>query len=211
MASVADATSVADVNVEQTAHSAPVQEAAQATGEAEATDNVVTAAQPPRFTGTPRTMVAGVAMLLSSVMAFTMGLTDVFFAEATAWTFAIWGGLLIYAGMLDIFRVYEVTGDALIIKDDLRPWDRLKIWDWKRINRLDIKVKKNNAKPTDMEMQVYFNPPGEIAQEREDRIYDAELARLIIEHAGLKPAGRGNPTDLTKVPAGSKETFTWNK
>lgn len=192
--------------------------AEEATGATEtqdvAVDQVEESAEPaaaPSFTGTPRNMVSGIAMLVASVMAFTMGLTDVFFAEATAWTLGIWGALLIYAGMLDNFRVFEVQEDALIIKDDFRPWGRLKIWDWERLNRLDIVVKKPNAMAKDIEMQVYYNPEGELANEREDRIFDAELAQLVIERAGLNPAERSNPGDLTNIPNAEKQTFIWRK
>jgi hypothetical protein len=169
-----------------------------------------TTSKPIRFTGTPRNMVSGIAMLVASIMAFTMGMTDVFFAEATAWTLGIWGALLVYAGMLDNFRVFEITDDALVIKDDYRPWGRLKIWDWERLNRVDVVVKKRGAQPKDIEMQIYYNPEGELAMEREDRIYDAELARLIIERAGLNPAERTNP-DLEDIPTEEKQMFSWNK
>jgi hypothetical protein len=164
-----------------------------------------------RFGGTSRNMVAGVSMLIASVMAFTMGMTDVFFAEATAWTLGIWGALLIYAGMLDIYRVFEITDNALVIKDNYRPWGRLKVWDWERLNRLDVVVKKPSAQAKDVEMQIFYNPEGELAMEREDRVFDAELARLVIERAGLRPAGRENPSDLTQLPVAQKQAFTWNK
>ena len=204
MANVADATATAPAAAE-------LENATPSGASAETTPAAASAAATTRFPGTPRNMVAGIAMLLASVMAFTMGMTQVFFAEATAWTFAIWGGLLIYAGMLDIFRVYEITDDALLIQDDFRPWGRMKVWDWNRLNRLDLLVKKNEAQAKDVEMQVYYYPEGELAQEREDRVFDAALAQLIIEKAGLKPSGKDNPTDLTAVPLHEKQTYTWSK
>lgn len=217
MASVADATVPAtSAPADAVTDAAAVENQESETGTAEesvAEESVAEASQadaPIQFEGTPRNMVAGIAMLLASVMAFTMGMTDVFFAEATAWTFAIWGGLLIYAGVLDIFRVFEVTEGALVIKDDFRPWGRRKEWDWERLNRVDVLVKKRYAQLKDVEMQIYYNPEGELAQEREDRIFDAELARQIIERAELKPSG-GNPEDLTSIPLEEKQTFTWNK
>ncbi|MEX1019372.1 MAG: hypothetical protein WDZ49_06920 [Litorilinea sp.] len=205
MANVADATATAPAAAKLDA--AKLDNATPAGASAE----TAPAAATKRFPGTPRNMVAGIAMLLASVMAFTMGMTEVFFAEATAWIFGIWGGLLIYAGMLDIFRVYEITDDALLIQDDFRPWGRLKVWDWERLNRLDLLVKKNNAQAKDVEMQVYYYPQGELAQEREDRVFDAALAQLIIEKAGLKPSGNANPADLTAVPLDQKQTYIWSK
>jgi hypothetical protein len=161
------------------------------------------------FRGSERNLVPGMGMLFAAVLAFSMGMTDVFFAEATAWTFAIWGALLIYMGLLDATQSYEVTDDALIILNPARPWGARKEWHWGNIRRMDIVVKRPDERTKDVMLQVYFQEEGEAAIEREDRTYDPELARLIIERAGLRPADRGNPTDLTKLPAG-KATYTWN-
>jgi len=213
MANVADATMTTPAESAESAVDATTEsqtESQTASQSEQAAEAETSASQTIRFAGTQRNMVSGIAMLFASIMAFTMGMTDVYFAEATAWTFAIWGGLLIYAGVLDLFRVYEVTEEALVIKDDWRPWNRLKVWDWERLNRVDILVKKNNAQPKDLELQVYYNPEGELAMEREDRIYDAELARLIIERAGLSPSDRNNPSDLTQIPLAEKNTYTWS-
>lgn len=162
------------------------------------------------FTGTQRNMAAAFAMFITAAMAFSMNLTDVFFAEAVAWTFVIWGLLLLYGNLLDQYQTYELTDEALIIKNPLRPWSATKVWDWAHIHRLDVVVKRAEAELADAMLQVYFTPQGEIVIEREDRAYDPELARLIIERAGLKSTDPSNPTDLTHLPPG-KATYIWNE
>jgi hypothetical protein len=162
------------------------------------------------FTGTQRNLALGVAMFAAAVLAFSMKLTDVFFAEATAWTFAIWGALFIYIGLMDIYQTYEVTDEGLVIRNPMRPWAATKLFDWAHLHRLDIVVKRVDAAYEDAEIQVYYTPEGEIAIEREDRAYDPELARLIIDRANLLPTNPDNPTDLTKLPKG-KATHIWNK
>ncbi len=162
------------------------------------------------FQGTQRNMVVGIAMLSASALAFSMNLTHVFFASAMAWTFAIWGGLLLYSNLLDYYERYSVTDAGLVIKNPLRPWGAVKTWDWAHLNRVDILVKRAEADVEDAVMQVYYTPEGEIVIEREDRAFDPELVRLIIERAGLKPTDPGNPKDLTQLPPG-KKMYAWNK
>lgn len=162
------------------------------------------------FTGTQRNLALGVAMFAAAVLAFSMKLTDVFFAEAVAWTFAIWGALFIYIGLMDIYQTYEVTDEGLVIRNPLRPWAATKLFDWPHLHRLDVVVKRVDAAYEDAEIQVYFTPEGEITIEREDRAYDPELARLIIERAKLLPTDPSNPTNLTRLPKG-KATYIWNK
>lgn len=162
------------------------------------------------FHDTPGNLVPGVALLFAGVMAFSMGMTDVFFAEAIAWTFAIWGVLLIYAGVVDAYETYTVTEDALLINNPVRFWDSSKTWHWGNIHRMDIVVKRPEAKPSDVEMQIYFTPTGELNIEREDRRYDPALAQLVIDRAVLKPADKGNPQDLHNLPKG-KATYIWNR
>lgn len=162
------------------------------------------------FEGTPRTLVVGLAMLATGALAFSMDLTHVFFAEAMAWTFVLWGALFLYGNLLDIYQTYEVTDEALIIKNPLRPWGATKVWDWAHLHRMDVVVKRAEAELDDAVMQIYYTPEGEIVIEREDRAYNPELARLIIERAGLKPTAPENPKDLAQLPAG-KRTYFWNK
>jgi hypothetical protein len=161
------------------------------------------------FTGSSNNLVPGVGLLFAGILAFTMNMTDVFFAEAISWTFAIWGLLMIYAGLVDINETYEVTDDALIIRNVMRPWAPRKTFDWGRVTRMDVVVKRNEAREEDVVMQVYYQPQGEIAQERRDRTYNPTLAAAVIEHAALNPADKNTPKDVTRIPRGQKATFTW--
>lgn len=162
------------------------------------------------FHDTAGNLVPGAALLFAGVMAFSMGMTDVFFAEAIAWTFAAWGALLIYAGVLDAYETYTVTEDALLIRNPLRFWDSSKTWHWGNIHRMDIVVNRPEAQPRDVEMRIYFTPTGELNIEREDRQYDPLLAQLILDRAVLKPAEKGNPQNLHSLPKG-KAIYVWNR
>ena len=161
------------------------------------------------YTGSPNNLVPGVALVFGGVLAFGMNMTDVYFAEAIAWTFVIWGALLIYVGLIELNETYEVTDDALIVRNPMRPWAPKKTFDWARVNRLDIVVKRAEGEDDDLEMQVYYQPEGELANERRDRIYTPALAAEIIEHASLNPADKNTPKDVTRIPRNTKATFTW--
>lgn len=162
------------------------------------------------FEGTQRNMVVSIAMLTTAALAFSMDLTHVFFARAMAWTFVLWGALLLYSNLLDLYETYTVTDEALIIKNPLRPWGATKVWDWAHVNRVDVLVKRAEAELADAVSQIYYTPEGEITIEREDRVYDPELVRLVIERAKLKPTNPANPKDLTHLPEG-KKTYVWNQ
>ena len=161
------------------------------------------------YTGSSSNLVPGAALLIAGILAFTMNMTDVFFAEAIAWTFAIWGLLMIYSGLVDINETYIVTDDALIIRNAMRPWAPQKTFDWGRVTRMDVVVKRSEGSPEDVVMQVYYQPEGELALERRDRTYDPNLAALINERAGLNAADKATPRDVTRVTPKSKGTFTW--
>ena len=92
--------------------------------------------------------VPGIAMLFAGLMAFTMGMTDVFFARAFAWIFAAWGALFIFYGLLDLNNTYEVTDSALIIRNPMKIWSPRRVWDWERLVRVDVVVKRRNAART---------------------------------------------------------------
>lgn len=173
-------------------------------------EEVTTPTQTPMiYTGSSNNMVPGAALLFAGIMAFSMGMTDVFFAEATAWTFAIWGALLIYLGMLEVNETYEVTDEALIVRNVMRPWAPRKTFDWARVTRLDVVVNRAEGRADDVTMHVYYQPEGELANERRDRVYNAALAAAVIEHAGLSPADKNTPKDVTRIPRKEKATFTW--
>lgn len=162
------------------------------------------------FHGSQRNMAVGVAMILAGALAFTMGLTDVFFAEAMAWTFVIWGALFLFSDLLDVLKTWAVGPDALEIRSPGRWWSRNKVWGWDEISRLDVIVKRAEAKIQDVEMQVYHTATGDTALEREDRTYSPHLAQLIVERSKLKAAGKDNPANFEELPQG-KASYVWNK
>lgn len=162
------------------------------------------------FTGTHRNMAVGVAMFVTGTLAFSMDLTHTFFAEATAWTFVLWGLLFIYGSLLDVYQSYEVSEDALVIRNPIRFLLPTKVWAWENLQRVDLVVRRTDAEYQDTTLKVYYQEPGELTIEREDRVYDPELARLIIERAGLQPVDKKNPSDLTQLPK-AKATYIWNK
>ena len=162
------------------------------------------------FTGAHRNMAVGVAMLATGLLAFPMDLTHVFFARAVAWTFILWGLLFIYGSLLDVYQSYEVTDDALIISNPVRFLLPTKVWQWANVQRLDVTIRRNDAEYQDATIKVYYQQPGELTIEREDRVYDPELARLIIERAELLPVDKKNPTNFTELPK-VKATYIWNK
>jgi hypothetical protein len=164
-----------------------------------------------RFSGSPRNLVPGMALLLAAGLAFSMNMTDVFFARAIAWTFAIWGLMLVYSGLLDLNETYTVTDEGLEIKNVMTPWDYRKMWEWAYINRLDIKVKRAGGTAQDRVLSVYYMRPPELSIYREDRVFDPELARLVIENAGLRSAGADNPGDIAAIATDRKATYTWTR
>jgi hypothetical protein len=121
----------------------------------------------------------------------------------------IWGALFIYLGLLEINETYEVTDDALIVHNALRPLTPRKTFDWGGVNRLDVVVKRAEGKDDDLTMHVYYQREGELAIERRDRVYNPALAAAIVERAALNPADKKTPKDVTRIPRSEKATFTW--
>ena len=70
-------------------------------------------------------------------------------------------------------------------------------------------VKRADAEYQDAIIQIHYQEPGEIVIEREDRAYDPELARLVIERAGLSPAAGNDLGNLTELPQ-AKTTYSWS-
>ena len=162
------------------------------------------------FTGasTNSNIALGVALTAAAGAAFMMGMTDVFFAEATAWTFVIWGILFLLVGLADVAQTYVVREDGLEIKNAVRLWDRDKYWLWDNIYQLDVAVNRPDGRLEDAVLKVHHQAPGATALEREDRAYNPELAGLIIEHANLSPSGDVIVEDLTALPKG-KVVYVW--
>jgi hypothetical protein len=162
------------------------------------------------FHGRPKNMAVGITLLLAGASAFMMGMTDVFFAEAMAWTFVIWGILFLLGDLYDWNRNWVVTDDELIIGVNTPFIDRRNHWGWENVSRMDLVVKRYEPKPQDVVMQVYYTAPGESVLAREDRALSPELARIIVERAGLKPTHANNPTSYEALPP-DKTTYIWNK
>lgn len=160
------------------------------------------------FEGSYRNFVPGIALLLAGLMAPAMGLTDVYFAGAMAWVFVLWGLFFIYVALIDVYETWQLDQEALIIDDPLRFWERRREWPWADIYQVDVVVERPDARIEDAEMRVYYTAPGSGDIEREDRDYDPELTRLIIERAGLGPTD-GAPADLAHLPQGAKATYVW--
>lgn len=163
-----------------------------------------------RFDGSARNFVPGIGLVFAGLMAPAMGLTDVYFAEAMAWVFALWGFFFIYLALVDVYEKWEVTDENLQIKDALRFWERDRVWGWSEISRMDVVVERKDRSLDEAEIRVYYTPAGEINIEREDRDFNPELARLIVEKAGLAPEA-GTPAALTDLSEGVATTYVWRK
>ena len=163
-----------------------------------------------KFSGSSRNLVPAMALIAVGLIAPVMGLTDVFFAEAMAWVFVIWGLLFLYTGLMAIYKTYEMTDDRMIIRDPYRLWNYKKEWDWANVIRMDIKVKKADARAEDAELQIYYAVPGGGEVEREDRDYDPEIALVVIEKAQLSSQS-DDIAELTHLPIGVKGVYTWSK
>lgn len=161
------------------------------------------------FGGPRRNMAMGIAMLGAGLAAFVSGLTHTFFAEAIAWTFVLWGVFVLYTDLLLTTRKLEVRSESLTVDVPFRPWSRKRVWEWENINRLDIIVHRRDIRQDTATLQVYHQYPGEVSLDREDVNYEPELARLIVERAGLRPDKESGAVDLTNLPLGSERTFTW--
>lgn len=163
------------------------------------------------FGGEPRNMAMGIAMLAAGAGAFVLGLTNTFFAQAIAITFACWGLLFLYNDLLLSTRRFTVTDEGLKIDIPMRPWSRSRLWAWKDVSRMDIVTYRRDIDQENSTLQIHHQYPGEIALDREDRSYDPELAQLIIERAGLKPDKSVGGIDLANLPAGRDAMYTWKK
>lgn len=162
------------------------------------------------FAGTPRNLATGVALILGGGLSFTMGMTNVFFARAVAWTFVAWGLLFIYNALIEMYQTYKVTDEALIIDTPWRPVERHKVFDWPHLHRVDVFVKRNEPKPEDIVMQIYHTPAGDTVLDREDRRFDPQLAQFILNRAKLKSTDAAASTDMSQLPK-VKGHYIWNQ
>ncbi len=164
------------------------------------------------FPARGRSVVAAMALLIAGALAFTMGLNKVFFVRATAWTFVLWGALLMYGHIIDWTTTFEVTDEAFIVRSPLRFWAPKRVWDWDHIFRMDVVVDRLEAKEEDVVIQIYYQPEGSTVIHREDVLYIPELARLVVERAGLKPADKNQPLkSVEQIPPDVKGRFSFRK
>ncbi|MBV7338180.1 hypothetical protein KFU94_60140 [Chloroflexi bacterium TSY] len=163
------------------------------------------------FGGSPKNLVVGLFMLLSSMLAFSMGMTSTFFAEATAWTFVSWGALILFMNLLDLYQSYELNADKLIIRNPVRFWTPYREWEWDNIYRMDVLVGKRNRRLEDAVMHIYHELDGEIVKQREDRSFDPKLAQMVIELAQLQAVEDENPKDMNALPLHQNAIYHWSK
>jgi hypothetical protein len=162
-----------------------------------------------KFRTQPKSIVGALAFFVGGVVAFTLGITHVYFVEAMAWTFTIWGALLMYNHLSDYATRYEITEDSLVILTPFIFWRPKRVWSWAQINRMDVIVGQVEAELEDVTMQVYHVAKGSTVINREDIAYDPELARIIAERAGLKAARGQAMQSFDKIPQDAKATYKW--
>ncbi len=161
------------------------------------------------FKGKPKSMGAAVAVMVGGVLTFSMGMNRVFFVEAMAWTFIIWGGLLFYGHLIDMSTTYQVTDDALIVRSPLRFWNFGRSMGWAFIKRLNVVVERPEATAEDAGLQIIFIPEGTTQMVREDMPYNSQLAQEIVTRAGLKAAKGSGMTKFDAIPQEGKGQYTW--
>ena len=138
-----------------------------------------------------------------------MGINRLFFVEAIAYTFLIWGALLLYGHVIDLATVYEVSEEGLELRSPLRFWAAARRWDWGHITHLDLIVGRLEATEDDVDMQVHYTPEGSTVLFREDLPYLPQLAEEIATRAGLKPEGRQAMQSFSSIPQDIEGTYTW--
>ena len=161
------------------------------------------------FRGTPKSMVSAAALLIAGVLTFTMGINRIFFVEAMAYTFLIWGALLLYGHIIDLGTVYEVSEDGLAINSPLRFWALSRKWDWGHITRLDVIVGRREATEGDVDLHVHYTPEDSTVLFREDLPYLPGLAEEIASRASLKPERGQAMQSFSSIPQDEKGTYTW--
>lgn len=162
------------------------------------------------FSSATKNPAAGLAMTLASLVVFTMGMST-FFQRAMAWTFLIWGLLLLFVSVLNIYQKYEAREEGLAIQNPVRFWSFNKFWEWTDISRVDVLSGRRDNRLDELDMHIYREIPGELVKEREDVKFNPDMAQVIIERAGLQPVGEGNPSDLDRTPLAQKATYHWTK
>jgi len=168
------------------------------------------AQEPLVFRGRPKSMVSAAALLIAGILTFSMGINRLFFVEAIAYTFLIWGALLMYGHMIDIGTVFEVTDDAFELRSPLRFWAMSRKWDWNHITRIDLIVSRMEATEGDVELRVHYTPEESTKLYREDLPYIPALAEEIAARAGLSPERQQAMQSFDSIPQEEKGTYTWS-
>lgn len=161
------------------------------------------------FKGKSRSMGAAIAVTLAGVLTFTMGMNRVFFVEAMAWTFIVWGALLLYGHLIDYSTTYEVSEEGLIVRSPLRFWSFGRKMEWGGVKRMHVVVNRIEATNEDAVLQIIYTPEGSTQMIREDMPYDPVLAEEIATRAGLKAPRGSEMPDFNALPQDTKGTFTW--
>ena len=161
------------------------------------------------FRSKPESMVSAAALLIAGTLTFTMGIDRIFFVEAIAWTFLIWGALLLYGHLIDIGTVFEVSEDGLEIRSPLRFWAQSRKWEWGHITHLDLIVGRLEATENDVVLHVHYTPEGSTVRFREDLPYVPALAEEIANRAGLTAEGQQAMQTFDGIPQEEKGTYTW--
>ena len=162
------------------------------------------------FSGPKKNLVTGVAMTAAGLMAFNMGMTETFFVDATAWTFLIWGVLMVYSNLLEMNETYTLTDKELIVTNPLRFWGSKRVWQWKHINRMDLTVKRNDPIADDVKVFVFYTPPTQPGVlNRIDLAFNADLLKGIASRANLKAEKGSAFASLDTIPQDSPGTYSW--
>lgn len=162
------------------------------------------------FANATKNPAMGLALTVAGVLSFTMGM-NTFFQTAMAWTFVIWGLLLLLVSVLNIYQRFDANDDGLAIRNPIRFWSLNKFWEWSTITRIDVMSSRRDTKLDELDMHIYREPAGQMVKEREDVKFNPDMAQVIIERAGLMPVGDGNPSDLESMPLSQKATYHWTK
>ncbi|MBP7960477.1 MAG: hypothetical protein KBG20_21550 [Caldilineaceae bacterium] len=173
-----------------------------------ASDSISPAAQ--SFSGPKKNLVTGVAMTAAGLMAFNMGMTETFFIEAMAWTFLIWGVLMVYSNLLEMNETYTLTDEALTVTNPMRFWGAKRTWQWKHINRMDLTIKRNDPSADDVKVFVFYTPPTQPGVlNRVDLAYNAELLKALTSRANLKAEKGSAFANLDVIPQDSPGVYSW--
>jgi len=161
------------------------------------------------FKGRSKAMGAALAVMVAGLLTFSMGMNQVFFVEAMAWTFIAWGALLLYGHIIDYSTTYEVTDDALIVRSPVRFWNLRRSMDWNHIKRMNVVVDRLEAEAEDAVVQVIYIPEGSTQMIREDIPFNAALAQEIATRAKLKATKGSGMPHFDMLPQDKKGQFSW--